>query len=224
MKYSMVVFDMAGTTVEDAGNAVACRVREALAAIGVDVSVENVDPVMGIPKPVALRVLMEQARGAPASDQEVREVHADFRRRIVEHYRTSPEVREVAGASEVFALLRARGVRVTLDTGFDRRTLDTIVERLGWASLLDDTVASDEVEHGRPDPEMINLLMWRAGIADPARVAKIGDSVSDIEQGVAAGCGFVGAIVNRRTSGEIPRFPGVVPVHGLRELPAALGM
>jgi phosphonatase-like hydrolase len=224
MKFSMVVFDMAGTTVEDTGNAVACRVQEALGAIGVEVSIEDVDPVMGIPKPVALRMLMNQARGVLPSDQEVREVHGDFQRRIIEHYRSSPEVREVAGATEVFASLRACGVRVTLDTGFDRRTLDTIVERLGWAPLLDDTIASDEVEHGRPDPEMINMLMWRAGIADPARVAKVGDSVSDIEQGVAAGCGFVGAIVNRRTSSEITRFPGVVPVHGLHELPGALGL
>ena len=222
MKYSMIVFDMAGTTVEDVDNAVASRLCEALGAAGAEVPIRMVDPVMGIPKPIAIRALLGEARGVAPDEAEVKAVHSDFQARIVDHYRHAPHVREMPGASAVFEHLRRCGVRVTLDTGFDRRTLDTIVERLGWAGLVDDAIASDQVVRGRPDPEMIHVLMRRAAVADPALVAKVGDSVSDLEQGTAAACGFVGAVLNERTRPVLQRFPAVVPVRDLGELIPAL--
>lgn len=222
MKYSMIVFDMAGTTVEDLDNAVASRLCEALGAVGAKVSIPMVDPVMGIPKPIAIRALLCEARGDAPADSEVQAVHADFQNRIVEHYRHGPHVREMPGASALFEALRRSDVRVTLDTGFDRRTLDTIVERLGWADLVDDAIASDQVERGRPDPQMIHVLMERAGERDPSRVAKVGDSVSDLEQGTAAGCGFLGAVLNDRTRPVLHRFPGLVPLGNLAEVIPAL--
>jgi phosphonatase-like hydrolase len=119
---------------------------------------------------------------------------------MIEHYRTSPSVREIPGTSELFRELRRLGIRVTLDTGFDRPIADAIIHRLGWHSgLVDDSVTSDEVVRGRPDPEMIRVLMERSGIEDASLVGKVGDSISDIEQGINAGCGFVGAISGHRT-------------------------
>ncbi|MBL9001672.1 MAG: HAD hydrolase-like protein [Phycisphaerae bacterium] len=225
MNYSMVVFDVAGTTVEDTDNAVAARLCEALADAGATVGLRDVDPVMGIPKPVAIRVLLAANRGGvDPTDEEIDSVHAEFQRRIVAHYRSSPHVREMAGASDVFRSLRDSGIGVTLDTGFDRATLDTIIERLGWKDKIDDSVASDEVHRGRPDPEMIRVLMNRAGVTDPTKVAKIGDSESDLEQGVAAECGFVGAILNVRTTPVLKRFPTVRPLRSVRDVPQELGI
>jgi phosphonatase-like hydrolase len=216
MAIGMVVFDMAGTTVWDGDNAVARCVCAAVRAAGVAVEEVDVNPVMGMPKPLAIRTLLTRGRGVAPAEPEVLAVHADFQRRIVEHYRTSPEVREIEGAGEVFRALRARGIRVTLDTGFDRTILDAIVERLGWgAGVLDDTVASDEVENGRPAPDLIERLMERAGITDASRVAKIGDSVSDIEQGINAGCGLVAAVLCERTRPVMDQYPGVHAVNSL---------
>lgn len=219
MKYDLCVFDMAGTTVDDSGNAVAAALCDAFAAAGFTVQPAMVNPVMGIPKPLAIRTILTELRGTAPSDEEVRSLHSDFQNRMVEHYRTSPQVKEIAGASGLFRELKSRGVRVTLDTGFDRRILDTIVERLGWRGLIDDSCASDEVSKGRPDPELIHVLMKRAGVTDAKRVAKFGDSISDLEQGEAAGCGFVGAILCERTEPYLDRFPGVV---GLRSIADAL--
>lgn len=222
MKFSMVVFDMAGTTVEDTDNAVASRLCEALAAAGVHLPIPAIDPVMGIPKPLAIQTLLTQVRGFPPRESEVNAIHEDFQARIVHHYQSAPHVREIPGATEAFKFLKSRGVRVTLDTGFDRSILDTIVTRLSWSDLLDDAISSDQVTHGRPHPEMIHVLMQRAGVTNPAEVAKIGDSLSDIEQGLAAKCGLVAAVINQRTTPHLDRFPQAVPVATLSEFVALL--
>lgn len=217
MPIEMVVFDMAGTTVWDGDNAVARCVRDAIADAGVAVELADVDPVMGMPKPLAIRTLLAEKRGEVPSEEEVERVHADFQSRAIEHYTTSPDVRAMDDAAAVFGALRERGILVTLDTGFDRAILDAIVERLGWSELLDDTVASDEVENGRPAPDLIHALMARADITDASVIAKIGDSVSDIEQGINTGCGLVGAVLCDRTRDAVERYPGVQGVASLTE-------
>jgi phosphonatase-like hydrolase len=218
MKFDLFVFDMAGTTVDDSGNAVATAVCDAIRAVGLPATEVMVNPVMGIRKPIAIRELLTTLRGTTPTEAEVTAVHADFQSRIINHYETSPLVKEIAGASELFTELRRRGAKVTLDTGFDRKTLDTIVQRLKWQDLLDDTCASDEVANGRPDPEMIHVLMKRSTVKDPARVAKFGDSVSDLEQGFAAGCGLVGAILCDRTRPHMERFPKAVGIKSIAEV------
>jgi len=214
MSIRMVVFDLAGTTVWDEDSAVAGRLCDALRAAGVSVDEPDVNPVMGMPKPLAIRTLMGDSFDATLAD----EIHEDFKRRIVDHYRTNPHVREIEGAADLFRRLRQAGARVAVDTGFDRPTLDTIVARLGWEGLLDDSVASDEVASGRPDPDMIHVLMERAGISDPAEVAKVGDSQSDLEQGARAGCGVVIAVLNERTRPVIESYPQAERIESLAEV------
>ena len=101
MNIKMIVFDMAGTTLCDADNAVAAAVVQALRQVGCEITPDDVDPVMGMPKPLAIRVLLEQ-NGHDATDDTVARVHADFQQRMIEHYRTSPTVREIPGTSELF--------------------------------------------------------------------------------------------------------------------------
>jgi len=217
MKIALCVFDMAGTTVQDTDHAVALRLCEALAAAGVKIEREAVNPVMGIPKPVAIASLLEAARGGTPRLEEVEAIHHDFQERIVKHYQTAPHVAEMPGASALFRELAGLGVAVGLDTGFDSRTKDAIIKRLGWEGLLDASIASDEVAHGRPHPDMIDELMRRTGVSEVSRVAKVGDSVSDLEQGVAAGCGLVCAMLCERTRPVMSSFPTVVGLEGLDE-------
>ena len=189
MACKLVVFDMAGTTVQDGEGVVNRALRTALEGYGVSVTFDDVNKVMGLPKPDAIRKL---ARGH--ADISVAKVYVDFEQAMVDHYRTSPEVAAIPGAEDVFVALRAAGIKVALDTGFARPIVDAIVERLGWADLLDATVASDEVAHGRPQKDLIIEAMARTGITDVQTVAKVGDTPSDIQEGQAAGCTWVIAV------------------------------
>ena len=219
----LVVFDMAGTTVRD-GGAVRESFRAALLAAAVDVSPAAVRKVMGQAKPVAIRRLLDQARGR-ASDAEVAAVHADFVRRMQRYYAADPSVAEVPGAAETFARLRAAGVRVALNTGFSRPIVEPLLVRLGWSvpATVDAVVTSDEVARGRPAPDMLRLLMERFGIRDSTRVAKVGDTVVDLEEGHAAGCGLViGVLTGACTREELAPVPHTHLVASIVDVPGLI--
>ena len=65
MNIELVIFDMAGTTVND-DDGVNRSVRAALDHVGIAVTREAVNAVMGIPKPVALATLDRIARSIPS--------------------------------------------------------------------------------------------------------------------------------------------------------------
>lgn len=220
----MVVFDVAGTTVWDGTDPVARSVCAALAEVGVGLPIQAVDPLMGRAKPLAILELLRTARGTEPDAGEVDRVHESFRRHVMSYYRTDPQVREMPGAEWCFGVLRDAGVRVTLDTGFDRQTLEVILDRMGWHGLVDDTITSDEVAHGRPAPDMVRELMRRGGITDAAAVCKVGDSISDLEEGINAGCGLVVGVLSERTRPVLGRFPGVVAITNPGEVPTLLGL
>ena len=197
----LVVFDMAGTTVHD-GDAVNASFRAALMAVGIAVDPAIVNTVMGLPKPEAIRILLAHS-GRSLAEAEVQAIHDDFVRRMSHYYEVDPSVREVPGAAAVFAALRQKGIKVALNTGFSRAIANVLLGRLGWhcPTVIDAVVTSDEVPRGRPHPDMIQHLMARLGIRDAGRVAKVGDTKADLEEGINAGCGLVIGV----TSGSFTR-------------------
>ena len=226
MEIDLVVFDMAGTTVHD-DDAVNLSLQWALDEAGVTTGRDDINAVMGMPKPLAIQTLLAR-RGAPrtASDEAeaVAAVHARFMDRMLRHYQHDPGVRECRYATETFVWCRARGIKTSLDTGFNRPIADAIIQRLGWMGtpVLDATVTSDEVARGRPHPDMIHRLMTLTGVTDPARVAKVGDTPVDIAQGHAARCGLVVAVTSgSHTADQLARHHPthlVADLRALREL------
>lgn len=226
MPVELVVFDMAGTTIYD-GDAVNRCLSEALHGANVPVTRDEVNSVMGIAKPVAIRTLMERRAGnsSEVSQAEVERVYADFLARMLAYYRTAPEVREIEGATATFRALHAQGVKVALDTGFSRAVADAVLERLGWvhAGLVDATVTSDEVANGRPYPDMIFRAMELTGVTEVARVAKVGDTPSDLQEGQAAGCGWIiGVTQGSHTAEELQPYPHTHRIRTVAELPDIL--
>ena len=225
MSIELVVFDMAGTTVRD-DDAVNLSLREALAA-HINVDRAAVNRVMGWPKPIAIRTLLEQnlTKGKPASPELVDSVHSDFVERMIRFYQTDAQVEPMPYALDVFQELHATGVRVALDTGFSRRIVNAILDRLGWqvGGFLDATVASDEVPKGRPDPDLVFKAMALTGIASAACVAKVGDTPSDLQEGANAGCALVIGVTNGTHSREtLEPYPHTHLLANLRELPRIL--
>lgn len=197
---------MAGTTVRD-DDFVSLVLQETLAADGVEASREALTEVMGLPKPVAIRSMLLRYAGGAEEDR-VERLFQDFLRRMQAFYTTDPRVQEIEGVSALFASLRAHGVRVALDTGFSREIAALLISRLGWAPLIDFSITSDEVERGRPFPDMTLRAMEALGIADAARVAKLGDTLSDLQSGHAAGCGWViGVLSGANTRAELEALP-----------------
>jgi phosphonatase-like hydrolase len=219
----LVVFDMAGTTVYD-GDAVSSSFHSALAQAGVKANPALVRSVMGLHKPEAIRILLEAA-GRRFSEQDVAAIHEHFVSRMLDYYRTDPAVREIAGAATTFAALRSAGIKVALNTGFNRMIADVLLARLGWhvPEVIDAVVTSDEVLRGRPHPDMIRSLMVRLGIREAAGVAKVGDTRADLEEGANAGCGVnIGVTSGTFTREELQASPHTHIVTSVREVPGIL--
>ncbi len=186
----LVVFDMAGTTVDE-DNVVYKTVRQAINSAGYEFTQEQVQEFgAGKEKSQAIRDVLA-LDGNSHSDEEVATIFADFKVRLAEAYDTL-DVKEQPGASEVFSSLRSLGVQVFLNTGYDRVTAEKLVKKIGWSlgTDIDGLVTADDVSNGRPAPDMIQLAMKQASVVDAQTVVKIGDSQIDIEEGKNAECGL----------------------------------
>jgi len=221
MKIELVVFDMAGTTVRD-DDAVNHCLQNALAAASLNVTRDEINHVMGIAKPLAIRTLLERHRnGEAVTDQLVTTIHDDFLQRMLDHYRTSPTVEPMPHTMDTFAQLKEAGVRLALDTGFSRPIADAILNRLGWreSGLLDTTVTSDEVAQGRPHPDLLFRAMERTGVKSAQAVAKVGDTPADLGEGASAGSGLnIGVTNGSHTAKELEPYPHTHLISDLREL------
>lgn len=225
---SLVVFDLAGTTIEDHDVVADCLVS-ALASVGVSATTEDANAVMGMPKPVAIARLIERAESAPQAIDAPRVLAATrvFEDAIRRHYGAPGGIVPIPGIEDVFADLHDAAVCIAIDTGFSARVTDDILDRLGWIArgAVDLRVTSDEVPRGRPAPDMIFEAMRRLAIIDPRTVAKVGDTPADLREGTAAGCRWViGVTYGSHRRGELVDHPHTAIVDDARELLAALGV
>lgn len=197
MHTKMVVFDIAGTTVKDKGN-IAETFQQAFLEYDIEVTVEEVNKVMGWRKIDAVKSLLELYRPGATTDHAglVEKIHDGFTRNMVSFYENDKELAPLPFAEEVFSSLRKSGVKVCLNTGFTDIITQTILVRLGWGKgkMIDDFISSDQVEEGRPHTYMIKELMKRNGITESNAVVKVGDTEVDVMEGRAALCGKVIAV------------------------------
>lgn len=186
----LVVFDMAGTTVDE-DNVVYKTVQAAINAAGYSFTQDQVQEAgAGKEKSQAIRDVLA-LDGQNHSDDEVAAIFDDFKPRLQAAY-AMLNVQEQPGATETFAKLRQSGIKVVLNTGYDRATAESLLAKIGWTvgKEIDGLVTASDVQNGRPAPDMIWLAMQQTGVKSSQSVVKIGDSTIDIEEGKNALCGM----------------------------------
>jgi phosphonatase-like hydrolase len=143
---------------------------------------------MGKPKPVALRQLMT-GKIEKLDDRLIEEVHQVFLKLIDSAYALHPGIKEIAGTSELFTKLSENNIKIALTTGFNTVTAKIIINRL-WPNMHNLLcVASDEIERGRPFPDIVYKAIEKA-VLDKNLVNEaviVGDTVADMQTGVNAG-------------------------------------
>ena len=194
MSIKLVVFDIAGTTIQDEIGVMAAF-RSTLKKYGYEVPMEEVAPLMGYKKIDAIRIMLEnnEPDAAKVTPELIDAIHTDFVNHMVNFYQTSPSIEAFPHSEETFRKLHERNIKVGLNTGFTRAIADTILSRLQWREkgLVDYLIASDEVENGRPHPYMIGKMMQEFSITDPKEIAKVGDTEVDVREGQNVGCKYV---------------------------------
>lgn len=216
-RFALAVFDMAGTTVRDQGE-VPAAFGAALNEFGIAVTTEQIAAVRGASKRQALRSLLAPRNAALADI-----IYDRFVEILTHSYRTRG-VSAIDGAAETFVILRKMGIAIALNTGFDRMIADLLLVSLDWhRSNFAAVICSDDVNNGRPAPDLILAAMAEAQVRDPGDVINVGDTVLDMEAGRNAGVGVnVGVLTGASTRAQLQAAPCTCVVDSIRNLPGIL--
>lgn len=204
MNIQLVIFDIAGTTVADRGN-INEAFRNAFLTVGITVTADDVDIVMGYRKIEAIKIIINKYAPDLSEDERIiKDIHDVFEKSMIEFYEEDEQLEPLPFTLSVFQLLQERKIKVALNTGFTRSITNAILNRLGWIDnpLIDTTICSDEVPEGRPYPFMIQQIMQKLLIENVEDVVKVGDTEVDVKEGRNAGCGLVIAITTGAYSRE----------------------
>jgi HAD superfamily hydrolase (TIGR01549 family) len=119
--------------------------------------------------------------------QEVEERYGDRLRALwrEEYLDLRAEVRPLPGAADLVHGLAADGVVVALASSGDPQFAREAVELLGIADAVAVLVTSADVDHSKPEPDLVEETLRRLGPVD--RAVFVGDTVYDVEAARRAG-------------------------------------
>jgi phosphonatase-like hydrolase len=187
-KIKMVVFDMAGTVVDE-NNVVYKTVQKAINDFGFHLSLQQVLELgAGKEKLQAIKDVVSTYTDNTDETLPGR-IYQSFATQLAAAYSTL-EILPQPNAVELFSALKKKDILTILNTGYNRQTAETITTKLGWkkGTEYDELITASEVQKGRPNPDMIWHAMKEFGIESGDAVIKVGDSAIDIEEGKNAGC------------------------------------
>lgn len=207
MTPKLAVLDMAGTTVNDHGLVQQAAINTMKAITQTDITLDDANKVMGIPKNVAFEQLCSVNK-LSVDNEMITQLLNHFNAELENQYSTKGNIELMPFAAELFEAMKKRGTKIYLNTGFNRKIAEIIVKQLDLKSTIDGFIGSDEVKKGRPHPDMILLAMKKEGIEYAHKVMKIGDTVSDLYEGFSAGCAWnIGVLTGAQTYNELLTAP-----------------
>jgi len=204
MQISMVVFDMAGTTVDER-NVVYHTLHKAIEKFCPTISFEEV-LLYGAGKE-KLQAIRETLIGTnnEISEENIQAIFQDFLQLLDLAYQNLMVI-PTKNTEHLFKDLRALNILVVLNTGYNRATATSLINKLNWQQGIhyDLLVTASDVKNTRPSPDMILLAMQTLNIHDANMVIKVGDSTIDIEEGINAGCKYnIGVTTGAHTKEQL---------------------
>ena len=194
-KIQLVIFDIAGTIIEDHGEVVDAFCA-ALQLNGMIVSPAEIVELKGASKREVITRFVERQWGSqnPGNEARIAKAYADFKLQLEGKY-SNGGVKPIPGAEATFAWLKAHGISCATTTGFYRSVTALILKSAGWEETFDANICSDDVRDGRPAPYMIFHAMEATGIANVHQVLNVGDTRLDLQAGNRAGVlGVIGVL------------------------------
>ena len=209
------VFDMAGTTVNE-DNLVYKTVRDAINQALSNIGRTDKEVDLGICLEFGAGKEKRQAINDILNELDVAEdkiksltdtAFTIFKASLAKAY-TADTLATFDGMLELFNKLKSTGRKVVLNTGYNAKTANKILDILGWSvgHEIDALITADDVTNGRPAPDMITLAMEKFGIENAQQVLKVGDSGIDIEEGKNANCGLsIGVLTGAQTKAQLEK-------------------
>ena len=212
----LVVFDIAGTIVQDRGevmDAFAFALREH----GIAFADDELQEWKGASKREVIQHFV--TRQSEANSDKVEQVYSEFRKRLEQHYRENGVI-PIAGAADTFAWLSERNIQIATTSGFYREIAAVILETANWRDRFAANISSSDVAMGRPAPFMIFRAMEATGVCNVREVMNVGDTPLDLQAGNNAGVrDVIGVLTGRHRKERLQREPHTALLPSVAQLP-----
>jgi phosphonoacetaldehyde hydrolase len=201
MNIKAVIFDWAGTLVDNGSRAPVATLKNVFDTAGVPITVEEARRSMGIAKKSHIREILAIERvstawskqhGHAPCEEDVNRLYADFEPKQLACLGEFSEV--IAGVPAAFEQLRRTGVKISSTTGYTRPMLDFLVSRAREQGCAPDLALcpEDVPGGGRPLPYMCYRSAIDLRVFPLSQMVKIGDTPSDVAEGLNAGMWTIG--------------------------------
>lgn len=202
------IFDWAGTTVDYGCCAPAGAFQELFRRNGMEATIAQAREPMGMHKRDHIAVMLampdiarqwEGAHGAPPTEADLERLFNDF---IPLQLDALPNFLDVIpGVPETVDAMRGRGMKIGATTGYNEAMMGLCQEAAARAGYIPDvSIAVTQVLAGRPAPWMAVKAAMELQIFPWESIVKIGDTVTDVLEGLNAG---MWTIAVTRTGNEV---------------------
>lgn len=203
MKIEGVIFDWAGTTVDYGCFAPVRAFMEIFKEYGIEVTMEETRKPMGMLKWDHIKTMLSMPRineiwnqkhGRNWTDADVDEMHDKFSSKLMgilhEYAQVKPHVLKAVED------LKNRGIKIGSTTGYTDAMMGIVVPKAAENGYSPDFwISPNSVGNmGRPYPYMVFENMKHLKLQNVHQVMKVGDTISDIREGVNAGVISVGVL------------------------------
>jgi len=214
----LVVFDIAGTIIEDHGEVIGAFSR-ALQKNEIPFSDVELKRWKGASKREVIQHFVRQY-GCSDSEQndKIETTYQCFRAELENLYRE--RMNPIEGAAATFTWCRKCNIQIATTTGFYREVSELILSLMGWRDMFAANISSSDVRQGRPAPFMIFRAMEAVGVHDVREVINVGDTPLDLQSGHNAGVrGIVGVLTGAHDPERLRREPHTHIIPSVAELP-----
>ena len=204
-----VIFDWAGTTVDYGCFAPTGVFIEVFRQKDIEITITEARGPMGMHKREHIREITKYPRiadewkkkyGTKCTEKDIEEMFNNFiplQLSVLEdHSELIPEL------PEAIQIIRSMGMKIGSTTGYNNEMMEILTaaaSRRGY--IPDSVVCATDVPVGRPAPWMAFRNAENLGIYPMQAIVKIGDTISDIEEGINAGMWSVGVVKSSNEMG-----------------------
>jgi phosphoglycolate phosphatase len=216
-RIKLVVFDIAGTIIEDHGEVVRTFAK-ALMENGIPFAEDELKKWKGASKREVIRHFVKQSGPSGDAEPRVETCYQRFRSELESCY--SQKTVPIAGALETFRWCRDHDILLATTTGFYREISDLVLNQTGWRDLFAANISSTDVRLGRPAPFMIFHAMEATGVQNVKEVINVGDTPLDLQSGSNAGvAGVVGVLTGAHSRESLQQERHTHIITSIAELP-----
>lgn len=202
-KIEAVIFDWAGTTVDYGCFAPVQAFKDAFEGYGLHPTFDEIRQPMGMLKIDHIKTMLKMdtlngefhaVYNRDFTEEDVQSIYEKFEKALMAGITKHTDVKPFV--VETVAQLRKMGIKIGSTTGYTNMMMEPVLESAVSQGYNPDCWFSpDSTEHmGRPYPYMIFKNMMALKVSNVQSVVKVGDTISDIREGVNAGVCSVGVI------------------------------